>query len=217
MLNAQAHVARNDLAPAVGIDLADEGAATTARHGSRGRRRISAPHSRIAYSLGIAVVCAVAAVDLVTGGATPATAGTQEQSSIAVADALGIEGSGIEVSAAEDAAMLEQLAASRAQRDGEQAAAAASQAQAEQAFLEAKAAEEARLAAEAAAAAEAEAAAAPAAEEAPAEEAPAADADSGGEGEATPADEAPNEGQSTSEPAEGSDEAAPAEGAEKAE
>ena len=38
-----------------------------------------------------------------------------------------------------------------------------------------------------------------------------------GDGDATPADEAPNEGQSTSEPAEGSDEAAPAEGAEKAE
>ena len=41
--------------------------------------------------------------------------------------------------------------------------------------------------------------------------------DESGAGEATPADEAPNEGQSTSEPAEGSDDAAPAEGAEKAE
>jgi small subunit ribosomal protein S16 len=39
----------------------------------------------------------------------------------------------------------------------------------------------------------------------------------GGEGDATPADEAPNEGQSTSEPAEGADDAAPADGAEKAE
>ncbi len=39
----------------------------------------------------------------------------------------------------------------------------------------------------------------------------------GGEGEATPADEAPNEGQSTSEPAEGAPENAPADGAEKAE
>jgi small subunit ribosomal protein S16 len=62
-------------------------------------------------------------------------------------------------------------------------------------------------AAEAAAAA----AAAPAEEEAPAEQA------SGGEGEATPADEASNEGQSTSEPAEGAPESAPADGAEKAE
>ena len=39
----------------------------------------------------------------------------------------------------------------------------------------------------------------------------------GGTGEATPADEAPNEGQSTSEPAEGAPDAAPADGAEKAE
>ena len=45
----------------------------------------------------------------------------------------------------------------------------------------------------------------------------AAEAAGGGDGDATPADQAPNEGQSTSEPAEGSDDAAPAEGAEKAE
>ncbi|HZG08633.1 MAG TPA: 30S ribosomal protein S16 [Allosphingosinicella sp.] len=76
--------------------------------------------------------------------------------------------------------------------------------------------------AEAAAAAEAEAAAAAAAPapepepEAVAEPA-AEEAASGGEGDATPADEAPNEGQSTSEPAEGADDAAPADGAEKAE
>lgn len=47
-------------------------------------------------------------------------------------------------------------------------------------------------------------------------EAAAAEA-AGGEGEATPADQAPNEGQSTSEPAEGAPEAAPADGADKAE
>lgn len=41
--------------------------------------------------------------------------------------------------------------------------------------------------------------------------------DEGGAGEATPADEAPNEGQSTAEPAEGAPENAPADGAEKAE
>ncbi|HEY0027864.1 MAG TPA: 30S ribosomal protein S16 [Allosphingosinicella sp.] len=63
-------------------------------------------------------------------------------------------------------------------------------------------------AAEAAAAAAAEAAAAPAAEEAPA---------GGDEGEATPADQAPNDGESTNAPAEGGDDAAPADGAEKAE
>ncbi len=47
-------------------------------------------------------------------------------------------------------------------------------------------------------------------------EAAAAEA-AGGEGEATPADQAPNEGQSPSEPAEGAPEAAPADGADKAE
>jgi small subunit ribosomal protein S16 len=62
-------------------------------------------------------------------------------------------------------------------------------------------------AAEAAATAAAEAAEAAAPEEAA----------SAGDGDATPADEAPNEGQSTSEPAEGADDAAPADGADKAE
>jgi small subunit ribosomal protein S16 len=47
--------------------------------------------------------------------------------------------------------------------------------------------------------------------------APAPEATGGDEGETTPADQAPNEGQSTSEPAEGAPEAAPADGAEKAE
>jgi len=45
----------------------------------------------------------------------------------------------------------------------------------------------------------------------------AAEAAGGGEDEATPAEDAPNEGQSTSEPAEGAPDAAPADGAEKAE
>jgi small subunit ribosomal protein S16 len=80
-------------------------------------------------------------------------------------------------------------------------------------------------AAEAAATAAAEAAAAPAPEPEPeaaaepaADEAPAADETaSGGEGEATPADQAPNDGESTNAPAEGGDDAAPADGAEKAE
>ena len=92
---------------------------------------------------------------------------------------------------------------------------------------EAAAAAEATPAAEEAAVEEApaEADAAPAVEEAPpegaaapaAEEAPAEAEAAGGEGEATPADEAPNKGESTDEPAEGAAEDAPAEGAEKAE
>jgi small subunit ribosomal protein S16 len=86
---------------------------------------------------------------------------------------------------------------------------------------EERASREAELAA---AAAEADATDAPAEVEAPAEttEAPAAvaseaPAEGGSEGEATPADEASNEGQSTSEPAEGAPENAPSDGAEKAE
>ena len=75
---------------------------------------------------------------------------------------------------------------------------------------EERASREAELAAAAAEAAEApEAAEEPAIVE--------AGGDEGSAGEATPADEAPNEGQSTSEPAEGAPENAPADGAEKAE
>ena len=95
----------------------------------------------------------------------------------------------------------------------------------ERATRDAEAAEAAAAAAEAPAveeapAAEAPAEEAPAAEEASApEEAPAAEetAAAGGDGDATPADEAPNQGESPVEPAEGADEAAPADGAEKAE
>jgi hypothetical protein len=93
--------------------------------------------------------------------AAPAAATQETSASTAVADALGITG------AAEpelEDSVLEQLAASRAQRDADQAAAAAAQQQAEQAAAAARAEAEARAAAEAAAAAAAaaEAAAAPA-------------------------------------------------------
>jgi hypothetical protein len=130
----------------------------------------------VAYALGIATVCSLAFVNLLAGA--PATATVEPSASVAVAEALGIEGSGVvEQPSAEDAEQLGQLAASRAERDEEQAAAAASQAQAEQEAAAAQAEAE-RLAAEAAAAAaaEAEAAAAAAAEaeEAAAAEAPAA-------------------------------------------
>ena len=97
----------------------------------------------------------------------------------------------------------------RATREAEAATAAA---EAQEAPAEEAPAADETVAVEAPAAEEAPVAdEAPAAEEAPAEEAPAS------EGEATPADEASNQGVSTSEPAEGSDEAAPTEGAEKAE
>jgi small subunit ribosomal protein S16 len=102
----------------------------------------------------------------------------------------------------------------RATREAEaaEAAAAAAAAPAEEAPAEEAPAEEAPAEEAPAEEAPTETAEAPA-EAAPAEEAPAAD---GGEGEATPADEATNKGESTDEPAEGAEEAAPAEGAEKA-
>jgi hypothetical protein len=150
--------------------LADEAPETetpsTRAGGSRHRRK--PPRSRVAYALGIATVCALISVDLVAGGPA-ATANPEEQSaSVAVADALGIEGSGTDVPEMENPQLLEQLAASRSHRDAEQAAAGASQAQAEQAAAAARAEAEAQAAAaaaaaEAAAAAAAQAAAAPAA------------------------------------------------------
>jgi hypothetical protein len=131
------------------------------------RRRTSAPGSVVAYALGIATVCAVACVDLMTGqSAALATASSQEQStSASVADALGIDGTDVASAAMEDPQLLEQLAASRSQRDAEQTAAAAAQTKSEQAAAAARAEAQARAAAEAAAAA----AAADAAEAAEAE------------------------------------------------
>jgi hypothetical protein len=134
--------------------------AASARAGrpTRLRRRLtSAPRSHIAYALGVATVCVVAFGDLVAG---PAAARPQEQSaSVAVAEALGIKGTGVDSPVRDGSDLLGQLAASRAERDAEQATAAASQAQAEQAALAARAEAEARAAAEAAAAEAAAAAA----------------------------------------------------------
>ena len=122
------------------------------------RRRVRAPRSCVAYALGTAIVCTVALFDLM--GGEPATASPEQSESVAVAAALGIDGTGAEAGEppVENPVLLEQLAASRAQRDASQAAAAASQAQAEQAAKD-RAEAEARAAAEAAARAEAEAAA----------------------------------------------------------
>jgi hypothetical protein len=144
----------------------DDIAPTTSENRGGRRRRLNAPASRVAYAVGMATVCTLAAVDLVAGGPlAAATASTHEQSSsVAVADALGIDATGADVRVSGDTDMLEQLAASRSQRDAEQATAAASQAQAEQAAAAAQAEAAARAAAEAAAAAEAQAAAEAAAE-----------------------------------------------------
>jgi hypothetical protein len=76
----------------------------------RRRLRRGAPSSRVAYGLGIAAVCALATVNLLTGvGTAPASA--DEQKSVAVADALGLDGASAPVTV--DAQRLRQVTASR--------------------------------------------------------------------------------------------------------
>jgi hypothetical protein len=138
----------HDDAPLTDAPPAEE---TVRRSGGR-HRSLSLPRSRGTYVLSAASVGALVCAALLSGG--PATASPEEQSaSTAVADALGIEGAGTEELTIEEPELLGQLAASRAQRDADQAAAATAQAQAEQAAAAARAEAEARAAAEAAAAA----------------------------------------------------------------
>lgn len=150
----------------------DAGVDDAAPETGRTRRRLVPPNSRLTFSIGIAAVCTVSLVSLLSG--PPATAEAVEPRTLSVAAALGIEGSA-EVPVLESTELLGQLAASRSQRDAEQVAAAAAQDEAEQAALAARAAEEARIVAEEAriaaeaAAAEAAAAARAAAERAAAE------------------------------------------------
>ena len=141
-----------------------------ARHRSRRRsRRPSAPSSRAAFGVGLAVVCSVAAGQLLLSG----PAASADTRSVAVADTLGVTGAQAPVT--REAEELGDLVASRSERDADQATAAAAQTQAEQAAAAAKAEAEARAAAEAAAAAQAaEAAAAQAAAAAAAAERPSA-------------------------------------------
>jgi hypothetical protein len=106
----------------------------------------------VAYALGIATVCTVALAELMVGGRATATS-EPDLTSAAVADALGIQGRAVDAPAVQDPRLLEQLAASRSERDADQAAAAASQAQSEQAAAAARAEAEAQAAATAAAAA----------------------------------------------------------------
>jgi hypothetical protein len=160
-------------------DGEDTAPTTTTRTASR---RAAAPRSRLGYAAGITTVCALALVNMLTG--QPATATVEPTGSVAVAQALGIGGTEVPQTATpEDAEALGQLAASRAERDAEQAEAAQSQSQAEQAAAEAKAAEERAAAEAAAAAAAAEAEAAAAAE---AESAEVAEATEAAETEETP-------------------------------
>jgi hypothetical protein len=155
---------------------------TTPPTNRAGRRRAQVPRSRVGYAAGITTVCALALVNMLAG--QPATATVEPTGSVAVAEALGIEGTPAQTATPADAEVLGQLAASRAERDADQAEAALSQSRAERAAIQAKAEAEkaAAEAAAAAAAAEAEAAAAAESEseteteaaEAPVAEAPAA-------------------------------------------
>lgn len=124
---------------------------------SKGRSR--APQSKVAYALGMAIASTVAFLDL--RGGEPATASPEPSASVAVAAALGISGTGDEADERplENFVLLEQLAASRAERAASQAAAVASQAQAEQAAKDRAEAGARAAAEESARAAEAEEAA----------------------------------------------------------
>lgn len=149
-------------------------------------RRAAAPRSWVAYGIGTATVCSLAFVNLFAG--QPATATVEPTGSVAVAQALGIDGTEVEQqSVAEPAEVLGQLAASRVERDEEQASAALLQSRAEQAAAAAKAEAEAeRKAAEEAAAAAAAAAEAEA-EQTAADEAQQAEATETAEAPAAPA------------------------------
>jgi hypothetical protein len=151
---------------------------TTTPTNRAGRRRAQAPRSRVGYAAGVTTVCALALVNMLAG--QPATATVEPTGSVAVAEALGIEGTPAQTATPADAEVLGQLAASRAERDAAQAEAALSQSRAEQAAIQAKAEAEraAAEAAAAAAAAEAEAAAAAEAETEAAETAEATVAES---------------------------------------
>ena len=137
--------------------LHDDTTTPTPSRTRRWIRRPVVPSSRVAFGVGLTLVCSLAAGQLLVTGPS-ATADTR---SVAVADALGLTGAQKPVT--READQLGDLVASRSERDADQATAAAAQSQAEQAAAAARAEAEARAAAEAAAAAQAAAAAAAAA------------------------------------------------------
>ena len=146
-------------APPNATDRSDNLLATPTRAVRRSaacRSPRSAPPRHMAYALALATVSVLAIGNSVAGGPiAAATAGPELSESAAVADALGIDSSGAVTSPVEERELLGQLAASRAQRDADQAAAVAAQVQSEQAASAALAEAEARAVAEAAAAAQA--------------------------------------------------------------
>ncbi|MCZ2816092.1 hypothetical protein [Modestobacter sp. VKM Ac-2984] len=133
--------------------------ARTTTSAATGRRRPPTGIRRPGLYLGIAAAGAVL-VNVVVGVGPAAQADPVASQPVSVAEQLGLAAESGAVDGAEDLRPLEELAASRATREAEQAAAQQAQAAADQAVLDQQAAEAeaARVAAEAAAAAEAEAA-----------------------------------------------------------
>ena len=122
---------------------------------TRRTRAIHRISGRPSWLLATATAGGLGIAILATGASSAVTEVSAETTSesMRVADALGLDPSGGDAAQGSDVReQLEQLAASRAQRDGEQAAAAVVQAQAEQSAAAARAEAEARAAAEAAAA-----------------------------------------------------------------
>ena len=159
---------------------------TTIRPRTRAHRHLPSGSRRPALLLSAAAAGALT-VNVLAGGVPPAEAESQLES-VSVAEQLGISTDAPSTFSTESVAPLEQLAASRAERDADQAAAAAVQAAADQAERDRLAAEEAaRKAAEEAAeeAARVEAERAAAEEAARAAEAEAAEA-APGEGTSAP-------------------------------
>lgn len=125
------------------------------RSDTRRTRAVCRASGRPPWLLATATAGALGMAILATGAQTAATEVSAETTSesMRVADALGLDPSESDTAQASDVRkQLEQLAASRTQRDSEQAAAAEAQAQAEQSAAAARAEAEARATAEAAAA-----------------------------------------------------------------
>ncbi|TFV64897.1 lytic transglycosylase domain-containing protein, partial [Blastococcus sp. CT_GayMR20] len=126
----------------------------TSSHARHTSPRPPLPGRRPALYLGMAAAGAIM-VNVMTAG-EPAAHADPQLSSVSVAEQLGVQAESAPVAVEEAARPLEQLVASRSERDADRTAAAQAQAAADQAELAARAAAEeaARVAAEQAAAAE---------------------------------------------------------------
>jgi hypothetical protein len=127
-----------------------------ARRTGGARHRPPLTGRRPALFLAVAAVGAIGAN--VLGAGEPAAHADAQPTAVSIAAQLGIPAEPADVSHEEAVRPLEQLAASRSERDADRAAAAQAQAAADQAALDARAAEEAARVAAAAEAARAEAA-----------------------------------------------------------